>query len=133
MQVFVMIVLDSLLAFLAFLSLIVAACYSAFKKNSRKRRVRPKEEEHSLPKPFQESIDVMFQGMWLCKLWIILAIFMQQRAEIEDIDGNENPLSDWSFGQILALSTWVPVFVEFFCTYFCEFHFPPWDSQPTHA
>ena len=101
------VILYPLVAFVGLVTLIVAALY----------RFWGKQREWGLPELFKKAINIMLQATWLVMMWTTLAFLMHQRAELEGIDGN--PLNDWSFGQILALSTWVPIFVDFFYTYFC--------------
>jgi hypothetical protein len=49
-----------------------------------------------------------FLIMWLCLSWLIH--FQNKRNEMA---GDDNKDTEWSFGQILAVATWVPVIVEF--------------------
>jgi hypothetical protein len=46
--------------------------------------------------------------MWLCLGWFIY--FQSYR---NGIGGSNNNDTQWSFGQVLAVATWVPVLVEF--------------------
>jgi hypothetical protein len=49
-----------------------------------------------------------FIAMWLCLGWFVL-LQMQRN----DMAGKDNKDTKWSFGQILAVATWVPVIIEF--------------------
>jgi hypothetical protein len=49
-----------------------------------------------------------FLAMWLCLGWFIH--FQEQR---NNLGGADNKDTEWSFGQILAVATWVPVIIEF--------------------
>ncbi|KAK7983541.1 hypothetical protein PG989_010943 [Apiospora arundinis] len=101
------VILFSLVDFVGVVILIVAALHIV-KKDQRERK---------FPGLLKKVIDMILQAAWLTMMWTTLAFIMNERGELEEIDGSENPLNDWSFGQILAFSTWVPVFVEFFYTY----------------
>lgn len=50
-----------------------------------------------------------FQAMWVC-----LGIFIWFRAEMNKHAGNLNKDRQWTFGQILAVTTWAPVLFEFY-------------------
>jgi hypothetical protein len=45
-------------------------------------------------------------------MWVTLAMFVYFRTAFNRRAGTTNKDAEWSFGQILALSTWVPVVVE---------------------
>jgi hypothetical protein len=51
---------------------------------------------------------VGFVGMWLC-----LILFLDLRQELYQNSGATNKDSEWTFGQVLATSTWVPVIADF--------------------
>ncbi|KAK8064134.1 hypothetical protein PG996_008786 [Apiospora saccharicola] len=91
-------------------TLVVAAIYRA-KNNQR---------EWKLPRRFKTSVKIVLQAILMFMMWALLSVMTSHRAEFEEINGKENPLNEWTFGQILALSTWVPVVVEFVYTFFCE-------------
>jgi hypothetical protein len=46
-------------------------------------------------------------------MWICLGWFMHFQISRNRIGGNDNNDTKWSFGQVLAAATWVPVVVEF--------------------
>ncbi|KAI1102861.1 hypothetical protein F4804DRAFT_249136 [Jackrogersella minutella] len=46
-------------------------------------------------------------------MWAMLGIFHWYRDVVNESAGEENQNSDWTFGQVLAVATWVPVLVEF--------------------
>ncbi|KAI1458739.1 hypothetical protein F4805DRAFT_466598 [Annulohypoxylon moriforme] len=46
-------------------------------------------------------------------MWTMLALFHIYRDEVNKSAGKDNQNSDWTFGQVLAVATWVPVLVEF--------------------
>lgn len=53
----------------------------------------------------------LFQVVLLAVMIIALVIFFSIRAEL--INAGDNSQLDWSFGQILALTTWIPVVIDF--------------------
>ncbi|KAI1141372.1 hypothetical protein F5Y05DRAFT_259053 [Hypoxylon sp. FL0543] len=46
-------------------------------------------------------------------MWAMMGVFSYYRDRVNDAAGQDNQNSDWTFGQVLAVATWVPVFVEF--------------------
>jgi heme/copper-type cytochrome/quinol oxidase subunit 2 len=54
------------------------------------------------------AVVAAFLAMWLCLGWFI---YFQNKKN--SMAGDENKNTEWSFGQILAVGTWVPVVVEF--------------------
>jgi hypothetical protein len=54
------------------------------------------------------AVVTAFLAMWVCLGWFIH--FQNKRNSMA---GEENKDTEWSFGQILAVGTWVPVVVEF--------------------
>ncbi|KAH7382486.1 hypothetical protein DE146DRAFT_760326 [Phaeosphaeria sp. MPI-PUGE-AT-0046c] len=49
-----------------------------------------------------------FVGMWSCLGW-----FVHLQIKMSVLGGEHNKDAEWSFGQVLAITTWVPVLVEF--------------------
>lgn len=49
-----------------------------------------------------------FVGMWCCIGWLV-----HIQIKMSVLGGKSNKDAEWSFGQILAIATWVPVLVEF--------------------
>ncbi|KAI1567732.1 hypothetical protein PtrEW7m1_009122 [Pyrenophora tritici-repentis] len=59
------------------------------------------------------AIPIIATGiMWAYVLW-----FVHVTIKIRNHSGKENKDTEWSFGQVLALATWVPFIVDFF--YIC--------------
>jgi hypothetical protein len=54
-------------------------------------------------------------------MWAILFFFLELRDKILSTAGSSDSQNDWSFGQVLALATWVPVAAEFCYIFFCKF------------
>jgi hypothetical protein len=54
------------------------------------------------------SIILAFLSMWACLVW-----FIQFQIASSKVGVGINRDTEWSFGQILALGTWVPVILEF--------------------
>ncbi|KAF2877536.1 hypothetical protein BDV95DRAFT_470866, partial [Massariosphaeria phaeospora] len=48
----------------------------------------------------------------LIGMWVSLAAFVYFREKLNERSGSANKDHEWTFGQLLALVTWVPVFVE---------------------
>ncbi|KAI2466880.1 hypothetical protein F4781DRAFT_334440 [Annulohypoxylon bovei var. microspora] len=46
-------------------------------------------------------------------MWSMLGLFHCYRDTVNDAAGKDNQNSNWTFGQVLAIATWVPVLVEF--------------------
>jgi hypothetical protein len=72
---------------------------------------------------------------WLNMLlmWGILGYFTRLRHKIIHTAGGLDNEDTWSFGQILALATWVPVLAEFVYIFICKFDLlanPPYG--PSH-
>lgn len=53
-------------------------------------------------------------------MWSSLAVFYTFRDKTINKDDGDDPQLEWSFGQILAVTTWVPVLIDFFYTLFCK-------------
>jgi hypothetical protein len=45
-------------------------------------------------------------------MWASLGLVLFMRGEIIKNVGHNDPALEWSFGQLLALATWIPVSVE---------------------
>ncbi|OTA91912.1 hypothetical protein M434DRAFT_396854 [Hypoxylon sp. CO27-5] len=58
---------------------------------------------------------VRFLNATICCLlmWSMLGLFNYYRDLVNNAAGKDNQNSDWTFGQVLAIATWVPVLVEF--------------------
>ncbi|KAF1828370.1 hypothetical protein BDW02DRAFT_466171, partial [Decorospora gaudefroyi] len=56
------------------------------------------------------TIAMTFCAMWLCLGWLM---YFQRQLSKARAGGDDNKDAEWSFGQILALATWVPFLVEF--------------------
>ncbi|KAH7082178.1 hypothetical protein FB567DRAFT_499968 [Paraphoma chrysanthemicola] len=52
-------------------------------------------------------------GLTFCAMWTSIGLFIRLTLRIHDRVGEKNKDSEWSFGQVLALATWVPSIVEF--------------------
>ena len=52
-------------------------------------------------------------AMSLCAMWIFMGWFVHLTLRIRERAGKNNKDREWTFGQVLALATWVPFFVEF--------------------
>ncbi|KAH6646065.1 hypothetical protein BKA67DRAFT_663931 [Truncatella angustata] len=48
----------------------------------------------------------------LALMWTLLVLFRRYRSSIQDSTGYSDTDSTWTFGQVLALATWAPVFMD---------------------
>ncbi|XXG95578.1 hypothetical protein Hte_001845 [Hypoxylon texense] len=46
-------------------------------------------------------------------MWTMIGLFHAYRDIVNGAAGDDNQNSDWTFGQVLAVATWIPVAVEF--------------------
>lgn len=104
------IVLFSCLGFAGLMTLIVAICFSDSRYPTKR----------VLPQGYMIFISLVVQTILLGVMWSTLAQFWRLRQYIIRTTGDGSPLTEWSFGQILALTTWIPVFIDFFHTLFCR-------------
>lgn len=65
----------------------------------------------------------------------MIGIFHAYRDIVNGAAGEENQNSDWTFGQVLAVATWIPVAVEFLTVLKCKFTYLAlrWVSLLTHV
>lgn len=61
----------------------------------------------------------------LAVMWTFLGLFTVYRADIATKAAGSDEDSEWSFGQVLALVTWIPIFIDLAVFYICEFSTPP--------
>lgn len=52
-------------------------------------------------------------GASLCTMWFFIGWFVNLTIKIRSRTGDNNSDSQWTFGQVLALTTWIPFMVEF--------------------
>jgi hypothetical protein len=52
-------------------------------------------------------------GVSLCIMWFFVGWLVNLAKNIESRAGGNNSDSEWTFGQVLALATWVPTIAEF--------------------
>lgn len=64
---------------------------------------------------------VMYQILCCSVMWALLGLFTRYRSSLRSVMGSSNKDSEWSFGQVLALTTWVPVAVDLTTIYLCKF------------
>lgn len=53
-------------------------------------------------------------------MWVVLALLHFMRKQIINSAGGEDQMCRWSFGQLLALATWIPSIIEWIYTYRCS-------------
>ncbi|KAI1416365.1 hypothetical protein F5Y13DRAFT_153763 [Hypoxylon sp. FL1857] len=61
-------------------------------------------------KPYIQSLNA---AICCLLMWSILGVFHYYRDLVNDAAGDDNQNSDWTFGQVLSVATWLPVLVEF--------------------
>ncbi|CAI9631033.1 unnamed protein product [Alternaria burnsii] len=49
----------------------------------------------------------------LCIMWYLIGWFVKLTLDIRSRAGDNNKDNEWTFGQVLALSTWAPFIIEF--------------------
>lgn len=54
-------------------------------------------------------------------MWVFLALFTAYREDVRHRAGDSDQDGEWTFGQVLSLTTWAPVAVELMNVYLCEF------------
>ena len=62
-----------------------------------------------------------FVGLYLAIIWVLLSQIVLIRGNVIRSAGPSDQETNWSFGQIIALSTWVPVLVEFNYIMICKY------------
>lgn len=58
----------------------------------------------------------------LAVMWTFLGIFTVYRADIATKAAGSDQDSEWSFGQVLTLVTWIPIFFDMAVFYICKYH-----------
>ncbi|EXF83992.1 hypothetical protein CFIO01_04852 [Colletotrichum fioriniae PJ7] len=77
---------------------------------------RPRQE----PRPLSSRIMIgvyLIQLISIMTMLISLYVFFWLRSITIGLGDGNDPQLDWGFGQILALTTWIPVIVDFIYTY----------------
>lgn len=88
-------------------------------------RCRRSKKSGSSQVPSRHSIRMvvftaLVQVVLLAMMIGVLILFFFTRAKI--IDAGDDSQLEWSFGQVLVLTTWIPVMVDFFYTICGKFH-----------
>lgn len=98
-----------------FYYLVLAAIPSRWKTawNSRSRRCVIKWDWRT---SFRIANGVLCFAVACC----FIGLFHRYRHSIHMLTGGSDKDSDWQFGQVLALATWVPVVVDFLAILFCK-------------
>jgi hypothetical protein len=67
--------------------------------------------------PFFERFPRMIRWSTLsaafCIMWVFISWFVFLTLQIRNRAGQKNKDNEWTFGQVLALATWVPFMTEF--------------------
>lgn len=72
---------------------------------------------------FSDMIQLFSETIAVALMWANLALFIKYRQTFVERTGSANQESAWTFGQVLTLATWAPVFIEFVYILKCEFNF----------
>lgn len=56
----------------------------------------------------------------LAVMWTFLGLFTVYRADIATKAAGSDQDSEWSFGQVLTLVTWIPIFIDLAVFYICK-------------
>lgn len=64
----------------------------------------------------------------LVVMWAFLGLFTAYRHDVLTKAGSANEDNEWTFGQVLSLTTWIPIGIELLAVYICEclFQLPRW-------
>lgn len=82
-------------------------------------------------KRLQVIWDLAFSWACIVFTWGILIYFSILRHQIREKSKMVDDLNEWSFGQILALVTWVPIVMEYLYVFICEFLSSPFFIPPS--
>jgi hypothetical protein len=83
----------------------LAACYATLQVASRNCR-------YQVAKKVLRHWWLVMGITLLPAMWVYLGLFLHFRSQISRFGGDLNKDQEWSFGQVFALATWVPVVVE---------------------
>lgn len=56
----------------------------------------------------------------LVVMWAFLGLFTAYRHDVLTKAGSANEDNEWTFGQVLSLTTWIPIGIELLAVYICE-------------
>lgn len=57
----------------------------------------------------------------MATMWTLLGLFETYRSSIQGSTGQSGSDNQWTFGQVLALATWAPVFVDLVGILICQY------------
>lgn len=66
-------------------------------------------------------------------MWTMLGLFHAYRDSVNRVAGEKNENSNWTFGQVLAVATWIPVLVELLAVMKRRFFFLKVRIRLTHV
>lgn len=58
-----------------------------------------------------EALVQIAMALLLAALWTTLALLFVARKVVIEFSGGDDPQSEWGFGQVLALTAWIPVVI----------------------
>lgn len=70
---------------------------------------------HPTVRKFQYGLMYAAGVLSFAGMWTALGVFVYFRHQLSKYSGSSNKDREWSFGQILAMATWLPVVVELMC------------------
>lgn len=56
----------------------------------------------------------------LVVMWAFLGLFTAYRRDVLTKAGDANEDNEWTFGQVLSLTTWIPIGIELLAVYICK-------------
>lgn len=64
----------------------------------------------------------------LAIMWAFLGLFTAYRHDVLTKAGSANEDNEWTFGQVLSLTTWIPIGIELLAVYICKYliRIPQW-------
>jgi hypothetical protein len=86
-------------------------------------QTRPKDCHRDLyfPRPYEAPLKLFACVACFILMWASVGLLLFMRGEIIKNVGHNDPALEWSFGQLLALATWIPVSVEWVYILICKF------------
>lgn len=109
-------VLVAVPAGLAVISAAVAVIFKIKDPGMTKEELQPRGSPSAvrLPEWFRRTVKIAISIMCFGMMWASLSLLVFVRRRVINAAGNNDPSQEWGFGQMLALATWIPVFLEWF-------------------
>lgn len=101
-------------------SLVIISAATVLRSRLQRGSQPPTLTSHRLTVHFSQwyitSLKVFVCVACFTLMWASFALLVFMRNTIVATAGHDDPALEWGFGQLLALATWIPVFVEWFYT-----------------